>query len=214
MNFDDLKEQLRERLSATWSSIQESPAWIQIEERFQNLSPNAQKAVWAAIGFLSTVILLAIPWSFFSSSQEILSEFEDKRELVRETYRVSREKDMLPPSPSDFPDISGTIRSRLENSRLAPEQITDVMELGPAGNISGIPKSLKKNNIEVTLAKLNLRQVIDIGQQLQSIQPSIKLSGLQVRANAENNHYFDVVYKLVAISIESEPSPADKPKRR
>lgn len=211
MNFDDLKEQLREQFSALASKVQESPTWIQLTEVYQNLSPNGQKAALAGLAALFTLILLALPMTFYFSSQESVAAFEDQRQLIRDLYRVSRAAKTLPPAPAQPGDLTSLIRSRLDIARLAPEQIGSVAPMELTGNIVGIPKALDRTGVRVNLSKLNLRQVVDIGHNLQSAHPSVKMTGLDIRANSEDDHYFDVVYQLVSATVAPEPPPKAPP---
>ena len=75
---------------------------------------------------------------------------------------------------------------------------------GPAS--SWIPKSLEQNGVSVAVKKLNLSQIVDIGQKLQRINTTAKMVGIQVVAQAADPHYFDVVYKLVAFNLPPDKS--------
>ncbi|MNY66926.1 hypothetical protein D3C86_2044270 [compost metagenome] len=71
--------------------------------------------------------------------------------------------------------------------------------------------------VQVNLAKLNRRQVIDLGYQFQSLNPSVKLKDMVMTANREDSRYFDVFYKLVALAVPSltaEPDTGNTPPPR
>jgi hypothetical protein len=68
MNLDDIKDQLKERLHAVMARAQESSAWMQAQERFDSLSPNAQKAIIAGVAVLAAFAILAFPWMYYSAS--------------------------------------------------------------------------------------------------------------------------------------------------
>jgi hypothetical protein len=83
-----------------------------------------------------------------------------------------------------------------------------------------IPGNLSQGALTVTLAQLNLRQIVDLGHALQSLSPSVKMTDLKMEANAKDARYFDVVYKLVMLAVpsqanEAEPeAPPPPPKKR
>jgi hypothetical protein len=68
-----------------------------------------------------------------------------------------------------------------------------------------VPKSIQQVGLTVTLQKLNVTQMIDAGHALQGIHPLMKMIGIDVRASQENNHLFDVIYRLAAFSGKPEP---------
>lgn len=211
MNLDDLKDQLRERLQVIWGKVQEHSAYIQASEKFESLSPNAQKAVMAGVAALFTLILLAIPYSMYSSSAESVAEFEDKRNLIRDLFRVKRESAILDNAPPAITpgELQSRAQSQVTSSQIQPEQLRSVSEYdnsGPQAS-SVIPKNVIQKGVSVSLAKLTLRQMVDLGHQLQSIHPSAKMVGVEVTANRDDPHYFDVIYKIVSFSLPAEPPP-------
>jgi len=215
MNFDDLKDQLREAFQNFMAKVQESTAWIQLEEKFQNLSPNAQKGVLAGAGSFVALILLAIPWSYYSSSQEFLAEYDEKKQLIRELFRVSRASSILqnaPPAVS-VPQLQSDIQNRLSAAQLQPDQIRGVTEFDNAGPQASpsIPKNVIQKGVQVSLAKLNLRQLVDLGFQMQSVHPNAKMVSLEVSASHEDPHYFDVVYRIIGFSLPAEPQKGPPP---
>lgn len=208
MNFDDLKDQLRERFQVLAARVQESAAWGDLTEKFGNLSPNAQKGVLAGIGAFFALVLLAIPYSMYSSSATTVTEFEEKRDLIRELFRVKRESAILDSAPPEISpaELQSRANNQITTAQIQPEQIRSISEFDNAGS-PGIPKNVIQKGITVNLGKLTLRQVVDLGHQLQSIHPSTKMIGLEVNANRDNPHYFDVVYKIVSFSLPAEPPP-------
>lgn len=214
MNFEDLKEQLREQFSTLWNRIQESSAWIQLSEKFNDLTPGAQKALLASASALLALMLLAFPWMFYSSSQTLVTEFEDNRRMIRELYRVSRATKTMPSPPAAPGDLQNLVNGHLRSPELGlqPEQIRSVSPLD-AQSVPGIPKALEKDGLTVSLGKLNLRQVVDVGHGLQTLHPSLKMTGLTVKASPEDHHYFDVEYQIVAVSLPPEPAPKAPPGR-
>lgn len=204
MNFEDLKEQLKEKFVGLSHQIQESAAWNQLTEQYQNLSPMAQRAALIGLGLLACLIVFAAPLMFISSSSDLMEEFEDKRQLVRDAYRISRDAKISPPPARSPSNLAGMARSRLESSRLTSDQIESIEPSSAIESASGISKALHKEGLEIKINKINLSQVVEIGYDLQNLHSTVKMAGLSVRANAEDSHFFDVVYRLIAMSVPDD----------
>lgn len=212
MSFEDLKDKFTNDARMTWERIQESSTYNQLRDRYDNLSPMGQKVVIASSVALLVLLTLSFPYSHYTQSQDYISDFEGKRMTIRELLKVSRESSEVPQIPQAPPVdmIRSNIEGQIKSANLLPEQIksTEVID----GNSKAIPKSLSEGAVQISLAKLNLRQVLDLGYQFQSINPSVKMTDLTITANREDTRYFDVVYKLVALAVPSAPEiPAEPP---
>ncbi len=207
MAFEDVKDNVKEQVKAIWARVRESDAYLQLNERYQSLSPNGQKAALAGGVAVAFLIVMAIPWTFYSGSKTSIEEYEAKRDVVRELFKVNREASGLPPAPPPIAasELESMARQTLTTARLVPEQIVSVTE-SPA-NVSGIAKTIDQTGIAVSLAKLNLKQIVEIGSELQGMQSTARMMGLEVKANAADSRYYDVVYKIVAFAAKPEVAP-------
>ena len=220
MNFEDLKERLLSSLKQAWERIQDSSAYNHLRDRFENLTPRGQKSVLAAALLILGFLVFSMPYSYWSESQTSVKGFEDRRNIVRRLLKASRES-------ADIPDIPQaptpeTLRSQIENYlkevQLIPEQIKSVDVVPVDSKL--IPTDMAQGSVAVNLAKLNLRQVLDIGYKLKTLSPSVKMTGLQMFPDKQDARYFDVVFKLVSLAVpqvaqppipEPEAPPTKKP---
>lgn len=208
--IDELTEQIKTQLQALWERIRESEAYNQLNDKYQSLTPSGQKSAQIVAAAVIALVVLYYPLTQLQISSELLSQFEDKRTLIRDlfkTYRESSAGTQMPPAPSPSELIS-TVQNSLQNAKLVPEQILSVEMSSAEGRL--IPENLHQGVVEVKLSKLNLRQVVDIGLQLTSISSSVKVKDMLIQANAEIAGYFDVNYKLYALKIPelmTEPAP-------
>jgi len=218
MALEDVKEQLREQLQTLAARVQESPAWQEAMERYQGLTPAAQKGVLAGIGALSALILFMFPYFFFASSQTTLADFEEKKQLIRDLYRYSHAATTMPPAP--IPVTAGELHSAIQgalgsqNPPLLPEQTVSIADFDNSKAVSGaLPKSLTQSGVAVNLSRLNLDQVIKIGGALQDLRPTVKVVGVKIQATPADPHYFDVTYKLVTFNlpVDTSAAPPGKP---
>lgn len=210
--FEELQDQLKTSLQSTWSRIQESEAYNQLNDKYQSLTPSGQKtAQWITLLVLAFIVLY-IPMTQVQVSSELIAQFEEKRSLIRDmfkTYRESASGPQITPAPQTEALIS-MVQSSLQSSKLIPEQIVSVNTGTAEGRL--IPENLHLGVVEVKLSKLNLRQVVDIGIQLANLSAAVKVKDMLMQANAELAGYFDVSYKLYALKVpEALPEPPPEP---
>ena len=212
MAFEDLRDQLSDRAQALWGRLQENSTFVQLTEQYQALPPNGQKAVIAGIGAFFALILFMIPWSYYSSSQDKITEFEDNKAIIEDLFAVKRDAGVLRSAPPrmDQNQIMSQAQARVAESGIPPERIRvepfDNKNTGKASSV--IPKNVDQMGASVTVSKLNLTQLVDLGDKLQTITNGIKMIALEARAAADDPRYFDVTYKIANFSI---PEPVAKP---
>ena len=212
MNFDDLKERLLSSLKQIWERIQDSSAYNQLRDRFENLSPQGQKGVLAASVLILGLIIFSMPYGYWNESQTSVKGFEDRRDIVRRLLKASRESaDVpdIPPAPATDA-LRSQVESYLKEIQLLPEQIKSVDVATLDSKL--IPADMAQGSVSVNLAKLNLRQILDIGYKLKTLSPSVKMTALQMLPNPQDARYFDVIFKLVALSVpQIAPPPIPEP---
>lgn len=201
MNFDDIKDNLKSQLGQTWSRVEDSSAYNQLRDRFENLTPTNQKLTLMAAGAVMALLIISIPYSYYSTSTEYVGTFEEKRGLIRELLKVTRESNEVPDLPvaPNADMLKGTIEGQLHMAKLLPEQMKSIEVV--AADTGLIPKGLLESGLRISLAKLNLRQIVDIGYNIQAISPSVKMSAIDIKANVEDPRYFDVEMKLVSLAV-------------
>lgn len=213
--FENEKDQVREKVMQTFDRLWELPITQKIKERYDELSPIAQKASLMGSLSLIVIVLFYSPISSIFEVDDIILQFEEKRDLTRDLLRVSRDAGQIPTLPMAEPTamLESKIRNELSREQLIPDQIKNISQVDANSKLLG---SVAGDAIEVTLVKLNVRQIVNIGYVLSRIGQSTKLEDLIIRANTELPGYFDVDYKLVALkapetSIDSdEGSPKGK----
>lgn len=215
MAFEGLKDQFKEQFAEIWNKIQESPTYNNLLERYESLTPATQKGIWAGVIVVSVLLIVSVPFSFFSSSSDQVAEFETNRSMLRELLRASRHGNLDTGSSFANPTI---IKDRISNDLMAKglqsDQIGPVVDL-PMDAMGGqmAPAPITQTGIGVSLKGLNLRQIVDIGFALQNLHAAVKLSGMEVRAQLPDPHYFDVLFKVAVFGEpggsqnEAQPSP-------
>jgi hypothetical protein len=177
-----------------------------------------QKLTLVGVALFIAYMLMSLPLSYFSTSQEHITEFENKRQTIRDLLKVSREASEVPnlPIPPEAASLKAQIDGQIQAAHLVPEQILGTEVSSEKVNL--IPGNLLQGVVKVSLGQLNLRQIVDFGYQFQAINQSVKMTDLQIQANRKNPKYFDVVYKLAILAvpsqIESQAEPEPPPRKR
>lgn len=214
MALEDIRDGLRDKLKSVWGRVRESDAYLQLNERYQSLSPTGQKLSIAGVSLLAFLLIMAVPWSFYSGSQTSVEDFENKRNVIRELFRVNREAASLAPAPPPVSasELQTVARNSLTAARLQTDQIVTVTE--STSNIASIPKTIDQTGVQVSLAKLNLKQIVDIGHSLQNMQGTARMTGLEIKANVADARYYDVIYRIVAFAAKPEPLANSKGRKK
>lgn len=206
--LDDIKEQLKSQWQILSQKIQDSQAYIQLQDRYQTMTPSMQKMTKFGIGFLIVFLFLFYPFSLFFTSQESISLFEEKRNLIRELFKTYRETSARPniSMPPAVESLKASIASIIQMQDLTPEQNQGVTDSFSEGSL--IPQSLVSNVLEVHLSKLNIKQIVDIGTGIIGISDTVKMKDMSLSAHPADTRYFDVKFKLYTLKVpEATPEP-------
>ncbi len=205
MNLDDIKEQLRDQLNTTWGRIQESSAYNTLREKYEALPVVQQKALGVAGLIFVVLILLWFPYSYLSSSGTLMTEFDEKRSVIRELLRVSRQSEALPPIPQgpSLDALQQSVDQVFNSANLMAEQRGQVMSTSSKNGVAFVPPTVTQQAFAVDAKKLNLKQILDIGFELSKLYAALKLMDVEIQsaADAPTPGYFDVVFKLVSFNF-------------
>lgn len=206
MAFEDLREQLKDRVSEALAKIQESSAFNTLRERYESQTPTGQKLITAGGIVFAVLFVLMIPYSYISSGSDSLVAFEENRELIQGLLRASRSASEPPPLPP--PMSTDTLRTSIERmvreQGLLPDQTAPIENVPPDVNKGFAPAGVLHTAVAVPLKKLNLNQVIEIGNYLQNgLGPGTKLMGIDIVQSAGQTHYYDMILQVVSFGIPS-----------
>lgn len=196
MNFEDLKENLKSQMEQLLAKIQENPSFVTLKDRFESLPIQTQKIIQVCAVAFGLLILLSIPYSTYSNSAANEGSFVEKRDIIRDLLRVSKEVSATASnvSPPSDPEARGRIEAALNSAGVLPEQKSGINPVPMTGSL--IKNSVVETVLESKVMQLNLTQALNVGLALARIQGT-KLKDLLMEPNAKDARYFDVAYKLV-----------------
>ena len=210
--LDDVKEKFKSNLQTVSERVQETSIFQSARDRFTSLSPGMQKSIIGLLAFIGIALIVAMPLTSFMNSVESVGQFEQRRDLIHDLYRATQEiqnSTGLQPAPP-MSALQSRIEMDLKNNLIMSEQIKAIQVEAPPASL---PKDTISGALLVSLAKLNLRQIVDVGSLLQGIGAAIKVLDMDVRQNPQDSRYYDVIYKLVALNVPSLPPPEIEPEQ-
>jgi len=201
--FEELQERFKSEWQATADRFQENPLVQKVKDRYDNLPPEQQKVANGVGVFVIAAILFSIPYGFLSTSWDYNDEFQSKRDLIRNLLRDSRESQSLPQisPPPESSQLKALIESRIDAAQMIAEQKLGVSAVEAQSQL--ITDDLTQSAFQISLRKLNLKQITDLAYSIQSINPSVKVTDLVLKANSDDGRYLDMNMKVIALKVPS-----------
>ncbi len=204
MALEDVLIKVKDAASELWGRVQETPVYNNIREKYETLTPTTQRGVMIGAIALGVILLLMWPYTYLADSASLNDNYVSNRDLIRKLLRASRlAADAVNlPRTVDVSSLKSQLQDTLGQFSLLPEQNAGVIDIESKTLGSSMSAgNLKLSALGVSLKKLNLEQMIDIGDALQGKNPNVKLSGIEITASQPDNHYYDVLYKLAIYNM-------------
>ena len=211
MDFESIKEQAVDRFFELKGKVEDSELYIGLKERYDNLSPNAQIGVKVAASFMALFMLYSFPAGYLTSANEKMEMFEENRQLTRDLIRAGRiaRTIQLPPMAPSMESLTAQVNSAIDKENVLSEQKGGVTPKQDVVQKSIVPATINQTGLKANIKKLNLRQLVNIGESLQKIQGS-KLINMAVLADNKDPHYFNVDFEVAAFSLPIAKEEAPK----
>lgn len=217
MAFEEIKDQVRDKLQELKAQLEDSPSYNTLKEKFETLNPSAQKTIVWSVVVLVSLTLFSCPYSYWSTSTDYVAEYEETRDMVRDLLKASNLANQLGNLPPQIntEQLKTEVRRALGASTVLPDQVVQV-ESASAESFGAplAPKSILQEGILVQLRQLNTRQIVEVGHRLQNLNASVKLAGLDLSVFAEDPRYYNADFRLVNFSLPAADTTAEEPAGR
>lgn len=218
MNFEDIKEQLQDQLKASLEKIKDSTLYIQLKERYDQLSPKNQKYLNIASAILVFYFIISIPISFLNEANTSIEKYKAQKELLARLVKTKEMKDNTPPmaSPIEASRLSRNIESYLTKEGFKKEQITKTENFKEdnKGQFPDAPKDAIISGVKVALKQINLKQFVDVIYNTQRQARPGKMTHLKMSPNAEKAGFFDIEFEIRNFEVPVEETPKAEPRKR
>lgn len=216
MNFSDIKEKFIEAFQQFASRVQESSIYIQLMERYRNFNPLMQKLIVASLVFFVLFAVYLIPDSFVSSSVTYEESFQVNRRLVRDLFRTARNPMIRADQfkGPDFDEMKSLIEAQMMGAQIIDSQKGAFLPVNKPLPSKLVPGAIQQTGLSFEVKKLNLTQIVQLSQKLSSLHPNTKLSGVDIQADKEDPHYFQVKFTMSSLSLPIKDDSAPMKKKR
>jgi hypothetical protein len=203
--LEELRDQLSEQVTEALAKIQETSAYNSLRERYESQTPTVQKVIVAALCLGALFVLMTFPWSYLSSSSDSLAQFETNRELIQGLLHASRSaKEPSPLPPPIGPDqLRASVERTLHENGLVPDQIGNMQAIPESAIKEMAPAGVVATGLAVQIKKVNLNQILELGNLMHNLGPGIKLTGMDVVQSSGQTHYYDLIVSVVHFGIPS-----------
>ena len=205
--FDDLKKQFSEKWKNFESRLLESNTFNLLKEKYQSLDILQKKLIKYLSVFFVLVILTYLPFSYFFSSSSHWRSFKEKQTISLGLLKVRNKM-----SYSVLRYSQNQLTNKIE--RIIEKYSTSDFELKHKKSLFQKEGSIYQINFDVHISHLNVKQVVKLGTELNSLS-QVRLSSITVEENKKFPKHYDVAYKLSAfVSTEQKQRISPRRKRR
>jgi hypothetical protein len=219
MNWESLKTRLEQELAETKIRLEERELYQKLKERWDSLNSLQKKLSLIGLAFIGFLALTIPIYSSYSDSQEILSEFESKRDLMRTLMLTQKDLSEVgaPTSSISADSLRFRIQNEILQDGLLPEQNGGILDFNDFKGSQMFPEQIVQAGLELSLKQITIRQLVQISTRLESLSEQIKIRDLIVRSDLENKGYINATIRLLIFKISDPsilaPPPPQSPKR-
>lgn len=185
------KELLKKRLEQFWESFQnkvnESHLFNLLKERYEALTTVQQKTIKYITGTGLLLVFFIIPLLYFTSALSHWKEFKVKYQLSLRLLKLRTDPTPFQSARSPS-DLKQTLESLIKKYRTENYSVKNKK--------GGDRKSTVKTEVfEVKVDHLNIKQVIQLGTDLNTL-PSVRLEALQIVESTQYANHYDTTYEV------------------
>ena len=206
ININNLKEELINLYKNTYIYLENSTWFHYIKEKYEHLQPLHKKITHGTAGLLLLIGLLYYPFSHLYTSWGNMKDFTDKKHLIQELLSLSAMRRASSGLQQNIPrDLKNFISQRSETIGLPKEQITTITQT-KGQNLKELKTPVRTESVRVELNNLNLKELINYGHQLETLNNNLKVVNMDITENKEKENYFNAVYTLSLFSLTANNS--------
>ena len=191
-----IKNLLKNIFELVYDKIKDSTIYNTLLEKYDHLDLNVQKGIKYSVSVLGLLLTASLPLSILKNSLNATNEFKAKKQLIFDLIKSESSQFVIQGlDPSEFDRKISQIIDRQSSSA---EQKTQVSSYYFSKKL--LPKNLRTLNYsgkQIKISGVNIEEVMDIGQQLSLINPSVKVVHLKITELKDRRNYFTAVYSVL-----------------
>lgn len=214
MDIESLKENFTKKITIYKAQLEDNEIYSRLLEGYENLSPTVQKFI--SYSFLLFIIygIYSFPSSYIVESKEKLEIFEENRKLTKDMIRAGHIEKTLPTPPASLStsQLKSEVKNKIKAQQIITEQQKETSVLSKVSNPSLLPKKVKQTGLQINIEKLNLKQLVRLGEAFDSIKGA-RLMNMTIEADKKEPHYFNVQYEVAGFSVSKIKSKKKEKKK-
>ena len=215
MDFNSFKEFCINICKNIYTVFVDTSLFYSLKEMYDHLSSFARKALHFSLLLIVLSICFYYPLSHLYSSWENMKNFTYKNKLTRQLLDLSSAT-KLNLSNSYMPGQNPVsfIKNKLPSTQIPKNQIKSIEKIKDVNipaELKNFPAKMEAAAVEIS--RLNLKEVVQYGHQLEQLSNNIKLLNITITEDKEENNYFDVSYTIgffTTAKKETQPTAASR----
>ncbi len=211
--MESIKNLLKNIFEMVYDKIKDSALYNTLLEKYENLELPVQRGIKYSTAAVGILLIISLPLSVLKNSLDATKEFKEKKQLIFDLIKNESSQFVIQGlSPSEFDKQISFIINRLSLSADHKVQMSSYYfskKLLPIHL-----RFLNYSGKQVKISGINIEEVIDIGQLLSNIDPSVKLVHLKITELKDQGNYFSATYSLLHFhepNVKTPITPNKKP---
>ncbi|MDE0151195.1 MAG: hypothetical protein OXK80_01695 [Bdellovibrionales bacterium] len=204
--MESIKNLLKNIFEAVYDKIKDSAVYNTLLEKYYNLELPVQRGMKYSFTALMALLVVSLPLSILKDSLDATKEFKEKKQLIFDLIKSESNQFVVQGlNSSDFDRKVSQITERLNLSADHKVQISSYYFSKQL-----LPKHLRTLSYtgkQIKISGINIEEVMDIGQLLNNIDPSVKLMHLKITEIEGQENYFSATYSILHFQEPNSKTP-------
>ena len=204
--MESIKNLLKNIFETLYDKIKDSSFYNTLLEKYDNLDLSVQRGIKYSVAALGVLLVISVPLSILKNSLDATKEFKEKKQLIFDLIKSESSQFVVQGlRSSEFDQKVSYITERLNLSADHKVQISSYYFSKQL-----LPKNLRTLSYtgkQIKISGINIEEVIDIGQLLNNIDPSVKLVHLKITEIKGQDNYFSATYSVLHFQEPNSSTP-------
>lgn len=204
--MESIKNLLKNIFEIVYDKVKDSALYNTLLEKYDNLELPVQRGIKYSFLALGILLVVSLPLSILKNSLDATKEFTEKKQLIFDLIKSESNQFVVQGlRPSELDQKISYLTERLNLSADNKVQISSYYFSKQL-----LPRNLRKLNYtgkQIKITGINIEEVIDIGQLLNNIDPSVKLVHLKITEIKGQDNYFSATYSILHFQEPNSPTP-------
>ncbi|MCS6837644.1 MAG: hypothetical protein NZ480_02260 [Bdellovibrionaceae bacterium] len=215
----NILEQLKQQVFDLWENlitrIREQGWYLSLEQKWEQLEHREKVASVTAGLFIIMLIIFLPAIQNYNSSQDILSQVDEKQDLIHNLMITQKELNEFAISSVELsPDaLQEQLKSRMIAEQILPEQIEKLQPLDQPITKINYPEDLILGQFQLNLKQLTIKQIQQVQKIIHNISKSIKVINLFIHQDPVHSGYLNMEAHFLLLKFPTPVTVEDQTKK-